>query len=174
MVRVRTAVEGDVEAILVLAAQVEELFGPMVDELGFHAALTRNVRRGTALVALGAQAGRLPGAVLFSTGHAPGYGISWLVVDEAERGSGVGRALVAGAFQRFVHPPATIEVTTFGADHPGAAHRGFYERLGFVPAEAAPDGPEGGSRQVFRLGLEVMPEWARLAISGDGTPTALL
>ena len=46
-----------------------------------------------------------------------------------------------------------MEVVTFGADHPGATASGaraFYERLGFNPAEAAPAGPEGGSRQVYR------------------------
>ena len=31
--------------------------------------------------------------------------------------------------------------------------RVFYERLGFTPAEAAEPGPEGGSRQVYRLRL---------------------
>jgi predicted N-acetyltransferase YhbS len=47
-------------------------------------------------------------------------------------------------------------VVTFGADHPGAVSSGarvFYERLGFSPAEAADPGPEGGSRQVYRLAI---------------------
>ncbi|GGQ59154.1 hypothetical protein GCM10010195_13450 [Kitasatospora griseola] len=47
-------------------------------------------------------------------------------------------------------------VVTFGADHPGAVTSGarvFYERLGFSPAEAAENGPEGGSRQVYRRAL---------------------
>jgi len=49
--------------------------------------------------------------------------------------------------------PGTLEVVTFGADHPGASASGaraFYERLGFTPAEAAAPGPEGGSRQAYR------------------------
>jgi hypothetical protein len=50
-----------------------------------------------------------------------------------------------------VTPPAEIVVTTFGADHPGGElARRFYQRLGFSAAEPAPDGPEGGSRQIFR------------------------
>ncbi|MEV7021768.1 hypothetical protein [Kitasatospora sp. NPDC093558] len=46
---------------------------------------------------------------------------------------------------------------TFGAGHPGAVVSGarvFYERLGFTAAEAAEPGPEGGSRQVYRLLLD--------------------
>jgi predicted N-acetyltransferase YhbS len=56
---------------------------------------------------------------------------------------------------RFVRSgPATIEVVTFGPDHPGAVTSGarvFYERLGFTPAEATEPGPEGGSRQIYRM-----------------------
>lgn len=47
-------------------------------------------------------------------------------------------------------------MVTFGPDHPGAVASGaraFCERLGFAPAEAAAPGPEGGSRQVYRLDL---------------------
>jgi hypothetical protein len=57
--------------------------------------------------------------------------------------------LMADAVHRFVTVPGTLEVVTFGADHPGASASGarvFYERLGFIPAEAAPPGPDGGSR----------------------------
>lgn len=58
--------------------------------------------------------------------------------------------------KRFVTGPGTVEVVTFGADHPGAVTSGarvFYERLGFSPAEATDPGPDGGSRQVFRLAV---------------------
>jgi hypothetical protein len=45
-------------------------------------------------------------------------------------------------------------VTTFGSDDPaGEPARRFYERLGFQAAEEAPNGPDGGSRQIFRLCL---------------------
>jgi len=43
--------------------------------------------------------------------------------------------------------------------HPGAAAgraRVFYERLGFVPAEAEAPGPEGGSRQIYRKAIAGM------------------
>jgi hypothetical protein len=58
---------------------------------------------------------------------------------------------MANAMRRFVTAPGTVEVVTFGADHPGATASGariFYERLSFSPAEVAAPGPEGGARQV--------------------------
>jgi hypothetical protein len=66
--------------------------------------------------------------------------------------------LVADAVHRFVRGPGTLEVETFGADHPGAVTSGarvFYERLGFSAAEPAPAGPEGGTRQIYRRAVVV-------------------
>ncbi|MEY9928364.1 GNAT superfamily N-acetyltransferase [Catenulispora sp. GP43] len=149
---VRLACPADLPGFLTLAAQVEPWFGPMVDDLGFHAAVGRNIDRGTALVAVAPSGPDLLGGLLFGA-RPPRHHIRWLVVSEAARGQGVGRAPVDEAVRRFVRCDGTLEVETFGADHPGAAVSGarvFYERLGFSPAEPAPVGPEGGSRQVYR------------------------
>ena len=102
-----------------------------------------------------------PNWVQRSTSTSTGAGLRrtgrcWLVVSEHARGQGIGRVLMAAAMRRFIQASVTIEVVTFGADHPGAAGRGariFYERLGFTPAEAADPGPEGGSRQIYRKTL---------------------
>ncbi|MGQ5597274.1 GNAT family N-acetyltransferase [Streptomyces sp. ESR1.13] len=148
---VRPAQERDFPSFLALAAQVEHWFGPMVEEPGFHDAVKDHIRRSTALVAVSAGSGVL-GGLLFGA-KAPVFHVNWLVVSEEGRGSGVGRALMDEAACRFVRGPGTIEVVTFGADHPGAASSGarvFYESLGFTPAEAAEPGPEGGSRQIYR------------------------
>ncbi|TQF07245.1 GNAT family N-acetyltransferase [Kitasatospora acidiphila] len=128
----------------------------MVEEPGFHEAVRKNIRRSTALVAASPGSDRLRGALLFGA-KPPVYHVHWLVVAEGERGSGTGRALVEEAVRRFVDAPGTLEVVTFGADHPGAVTSGarvFYERLGFTPAEAAAPGPEGGSRQVYRRSVD--------------------
>lgn len=123
----------------------------MVGEPGFHEAVRGHIRRGVALVAV--SGGSVVGGLLFG-GEAPVFRVHWLVVAEDMRGRGVGQALMGEAERRFVRGRAGwVEVVTFGADHPGAVASGarvFYERLGFRPAEAAPPGPEGGSRQVFR------------------------
>jgi GNAT superfamily N-acetyltransferase len=149
---VRLAGEGDFPGFLGLAAQVECWFGPMVEDPGFHDTVRKHMRRSTAIVAVSSGPDLL-GGLLFAV-KAPAYHVRWLVVSERSRGTGVGRALMAEAMCRFVRGPGTVEVVTFGADHPGASVSGarvFYERLGFVPAEVVDPGPEGGSRQVFRL-----------------------
>ncbi|GGW74730.1 GNAT family N-acetyltransferase [Streptomyces griseoloalbus] len=143
--------EQDFPGFLGLAAQVEQWFGPMVEEAGFHDAVRKHIAGSLALVAPSSGPGLL-GGLLFG-GEAPTYHVHWLVVSHRARGTGVGRALMAEATRRWVRGPGDIEVVTFGADHPGAVVSGarvFYERLGFSPAEAAAPGPEGGSRQVFR------------------------
>lgn len=148
---VRLAREQDLAGFLDLAAQVEHWFGPMVDDPAFQSAVTEHIGRSTALVACSAGSDVF-GGLLFGV-KAPVNHIHWLVVSERERSQGTGRALVTEAMRRFVRGPGSIEVVTFGADHPGAVASGarvFYERLGFVPAEAAAPGPEGGSRQVYR------------------------
>ncbi|TDE55986.1 N-acetyltransferase [Nonomuraea mesophila] len=157
--QVRVADEQDFTGFLNLAAEVEQWFGPMVSEPGFHDAVRKNVLRSTALVATSSGPG-LAGGLMFATTHAPIYHIRWLVVSEQARGQGVGRALLTEAMHRFVRGPGTVEVVTFGADHPGATASGaraFYERLGFTPAEATDPGPEGGSRQIYRLAVPHQP-----------------
>ncbi|OKJ08357.1 GNAT family N-acetyltransferase [Kitasatospora sp. CB01950] len=149
-VRVRTGRGGDAGALVRLAGQVEQWFGAMVDDPGFHEAVARQLARGTALVAVAGE--RVVGGLLVGR-RPPVCHLHWLVVDEDVRGLGVGRALVAEALARCADGVETVEVVTFGADHPGAVVSGarvFYERLGFLPAEAAEPGPEGGSRQVYR------------------------
>ncbi|MFD8081835.1 GNAT family N-acetyltransferase [Kitasatospora sp. NPDC059722] len=151
----RLARPADLPGFLALAAEVEHWFGPMVDDPGFRRAVVRNIDRGRATVVDGPDGGLL-GALLFG-GEPPVHHLHWLVVAERARGTGVGRALVEDVLRRRVRVrPATVEVVTFGADHPGAVVSGarvFYERLGFTPAEPAEPGPEGGSRQVYRLHL---------------------
>jgi ribosomal protein S18 acetylase RimI-like enzyme len=149
---VRVAEEQDIPGFLRLAAQVEHWFGPMVEDPGFRNAVDKHVHRSSALVAVSSEPDLL-GGLLFSA-KPPVYHVRWLVVSERARSEGIGRALMSDAMRRFVRGPGTIEVITFGADHPGASASGaraFYERLGFTPAEAVEPGPEGGSRQLYRL-----------------------
>ncbi|MFB6953974.1 GNAT family N-acetyltransferase [Streptomyces niveus] len=159
---VRLAYERDLPGFLALAAQVEHWFGPMVDDPGFRAAVAAHIRDAKALVAVEepapAEDGAEPpllGGLLFGS-DAPVFHVHWLVVSERARGRGVGAALMGDAMKRYVTGPGTVEVITFGADHPGAVDSGarvFYERLGFTPAETTDPGPEGGSRQVYRLAV---------------------
>jgi ribosomal protein S18 acetylase RimI-like enzyme len=144
---VRDATREDVASWLEIVREVEPLFGPMP---GFESVLLRNIGRGTALCARDAN-GQVLGGVLLRA--PPDARITWLAVRASARRRGVGRALVAEALRR-CQPPCEVLVDTFGPDNAeGRAARGLYESFGFTPAECLPDGPEGGSRQRFRLQL---------------------
>ena len=61
--------------------------------------------------------------------------------------------LVAQALRQFADAPEVL-VDTFGDDNvEGRPARRLYESFGFVAAEELERGPEGGSRQRFRLVL---------------------
>lgn len=143
----------DLQAWLDLAAEVEFLFGPMIADPGFHAALERNIARQTAFCIReqdGAPGRPLMGALLFSATHAPHYTIGWLAVAQRWQRQGVAQMLVEHCFQR-IQPPADLSVVTFGEENlAGRPARRFYVRMGFQAAEVAPNGSEDGTRQVFR------------------------
>lgn len=153
LIYVALAQPADIPAWLHLAAEVESLFGPLVSDPGFHAALERNVRRQTSFCVReqrGAPGAPLMGGLLFSPSHAPHYQIGWLAVAQRWQRQGVAQALVEHCFG-LIQSPAEVSVVTFGADNPaGRPARRFYEHMGFQVAEAAPDGLEGGTRQVYR------------------------
>ncbi|MEI7034995.1 GNAT family N-acetyltransferase [Streptomyces pratensis] len=155
MITIRLARDTDLDGFLALASQVEHWFGPMVGEPGFHRAVEAHIRDAAALVAESTAAPGVVGGLLFGAAP-PAYHVHWLVTAEHCRGRGVGRLLMADALRRYVTGPGAVDVVTFGPDHPGAVDSGarvFYERLGFRPGEPAGPGPEGGSRQVYRLPL---------------------
>lgn len=159
MLSVDYANHADIPAWLALAAELEPLFGPMLDDPAFTAALERNIARRTALCIRASSPDQGQGllAGLLYSPKVPLYKLNWLGVTSAQRRNGLGERLYA-AMLKTITAPATIEVTTFGADHPGGpAARNFYSKFGFVPAEPLPAGPEGGSRQMFRLQLESQP-----------------
>jgi ribosomal protein S18 acetylase RimI-like enzyme len=148
VITAREATREDVASWLEIVREVEPLFGPMP---GFESALLRNIGRGTALCARDAS-GQVLGGILLQA--PPDTRITWLAVKASARRRGVGRALVAEALRR-CQPPCEVLVDTFGSDNAqGRAARGLYESFGFTPAECLPDGPEGSSRQRFRLQLQ--------------------
>lgn len=145
----------DIAGWLALAAEVEPLFGPMLDDPAFYEALLRGIGRGTAFCVRrddGLPGVPLRGGLLYSPARPdrPEHRIAWLAVAARDRRAGVGRRLVEHACG-LVAPPGTVAVVTFREENaPGRPARRLYERLGFLPAEAAPPGRDGGPRQVFR------------------------
>lgn len=150
--KVQVAQTEDVESWLSLAAEVEHLFGPMVDEPGFMSALMRNIERGSAFCIResdGLAGAPLLAGVLFSA-NPPVYKIGWMSVSQNHRRRGLGTALLAQVAS-LIETPAELSVTTFGPGVAGGeAARAFYLRAGFVPAEMTDERSEGGARQVFR------------------------
>jgi GNAT superfamily N-acetyltransferase len=137
--------QDDVASWLEIAREVGPLFGPMPD---IESTLRRNISRGTALCVRD-PGGRVLGGMLLRA--APHTQITWLAVRSSARRQGVGHALVAEALRR-CPPPCEVLVDTFGEDSiEGYPARRLYESFGFLPSEDLPDGPEGGSRQRFRL-----------------------
>lgn len=166
--RVQTAHPDDIPSWLTLAAQVEPLFGPMVGDPAFHAALRKNIDRGTAYCVRaedGAPGAPLMGGLLFSP-HPPRYEIGWLAVADGWRRRGVGTKLVEHVFT-LVRPPAEVALVTFAQSIPdGLPARRFYERLGFLPGESGPINAAGFPTQVYRR-LFVHPPTVRAVIQ-DG------
>jgi ribosomal protein S18 acetylase RimI-like enzyme len=132
-----------------LAAEVEHLFGSLVNDPLFQCALHKNIKRGTAFCIRennGPPGVPLVGGLLFSPQRLQ---IGWLAVAQKYRRSGAGQLLVEKAFS-LVNPPAEVMVITFVAgDEGGLPARRFYEKLGFYPAEIVA-GPGGVPRQVYR------------------------
>jgi GNAT superfamily N-acetyltransferase len=150
MMQALTAVEADIPAWVALAASVEDLFGPMVDDPDFLAALRRNIARGTALCVRDLQntpGAPLAGGLLLSP-HPPTYEIAWLAVSRAHKGKGLGKLLVQRALETLMELPCTVEVTTFADRHPGGDARSFYEHLGFQPTDLI---SADGTRQTYRM-----------------------
>jgi ribosomal protein S18 acetylase RimI-like enzyme len=138
----------DVPSWLEIVREVESLFGPMPD---FEATLTRNVERRSAICVRDVRGRVLGGALLRDP---PDAQIAWLAVRLSARGQGIGRALVAEALRRY-DSATEATVDTFGEDNAeGRPARRLYESFGFSAAERLGRGPEGGTRQRFRLRIE--------------------
>jgi hypothetical protein len=76
----RLAHPGDLPGFLRLAGEVEQWFGPMVDDDGFRTAVMRNIGRGTSLVVDAHQGPELLGGLLFggASRSIRSAGLSWL------------------------------------------------------------------------------------------------
>jgi ribosomal protein S18 acetylase RimI-like enzyme len=142
----------DIAEWLKLAAEVENLFGPMVNEPKFLKGLEKTIGLNTAYCVRlndGLLGSPLLGGLLWSS-NPPTYKISWLAVSVKARKQRVATELLNHVF-RLVEAPAEVLVTTFGEDvADGQPARMLYKRAGFVPLdEQIPNGPEGRSRQKF-------------------------
>lgn len=168
--RVVNARSQDVPAWLVLAAEVEPCFGPLVADAGFRNALGKNIARGTAFCVReqdGPPGSPLMGDLLLSP-NALKYEIAWLAVAARWRRQGVGRALLQYALAK-ITPPAEVALITFAPqERVGIAARALYESFGFRAGELGPPNPGGIATQVFHKVLGETPT-VRAVITRDDT-----
>ena len=137
--------EGDIASWLEIVREVEPLFGPMP---AFDGTLGRTITRAGAWCVRDSDGVVLAGMILSPPERST---IDWLAVRRSARGRGHGRELVAHALHEFTGAREVI-VDTFGEDSvEGRPARRLYESFGFVEAEELERGPEGGTRQRFRL-----------------------
>lgn len=137
--------ERDIPSWLEIVSEVEPLFGPMP---AFDGTLRRTIARSGAWCVRDDEGTVLAGLILSPPERST---IGWLAARRSARGRGHGRALVAHALREFATAREVI-VDTFGDDNlEGRPARRLYESFGFVAAEELEHGPEGGTRQRFRL-----------------------
>ena len=136
----------DIPSWLEIVSEVEPLFGPMPM---FETMLKNNIAAHTALC-VRADVGIVIGGLLLG-GTPPDNWIRWFAVRKSSRGRGLGTKLIQEVLLQ-CPAPCTVSLATFGADNTdGLPARALYERLGFVACEMLPRGPEGGTRQLYKM-----------------------
>lgn len=141
---VRTSTPGDLPDWLELAREVEQLFGPMVDDPDFIAGLEKGVLDGSALCAAGEpdceDKARILGGIIVSREENE---IAWFSVLQESRGRGIGAALLAEALM-LLDRARPVSVTTFDDTvEAGIPARRLYQSFGFRDASPAGMNPAG-------------------------------
>lgn len=135
----RPLTSSDIPAWLVLAREVEPLFGPMADVEEFQIGIRDCVDARSAF-GVEDESGGLAGIVALNRG---GNEIAWLAVARAHRGKRFGERLVDRAIEE-LEPGGDICVQTFAAGCvEGEGARRIYGKKGFVDARAAGRNPAG-------------------------------
>ncbi len=128
----------EIDSWLRLAAEVESLFGPMVDVPEFRDGLIQAMREKQAL---GVKTdGSLAGGAIIDTAANE---ILWLVVSAAARGQGIGRFLISEAV-KLLDADRPVRVQTYDSSvEAGAAARKLYLEFGFHDLQKAGLNPAG-------------------------------
>ena len=143
MTKTQISTLDDFDGWLRLAGEVEPLFGPMVQVNDFREGLRQAISEGNALCVRterGPDGQALMGGIVISR---QANEIVWLAVAKANRGLGLGTALLQAAIE-CLDKSRPISVTTFDQTvEDGIAARNLYHALGFRDFAAAGNNPAG-------------------------------
>ena len=133
--KIENAKAADFDAMLLLAREVEYLFGSMVDDLSFRTGLRKSISDSEVFCLReksGSQDGNVRGGIIVSKQENT---IAWFVVSQSCRGLGYGAALLRFAIDR-LDKHNDITVQTFDDSVPeGLAARNAYKSVGFIEQE---------------------------------------
>ena len=148
----------DLDLWIDLAREVEPLFGPMADDVGFKGALTQAISSNTAFCIYAdshENITELIGGIIISK---ESNEIAWFAVSKPYRGKGYGRKLLEFALSK-LNPLKTIFVQTFDDSLPeGKAARSLYMDLGFVDAKEGELNPAGVSTIIMQLEVKTIAQ----------------
>ncbi|MBN1545281.1 MAG: GNAT family N-acetyltransferase [Syntrophaceae bacterium] len=140
---IQVSVPEDFDSWLILAGEVEHLFGPMCNIPEFRNALKSAILESRAFCVKSCFTGRptvLEGGIVIS--HSPNT-IAWLAVARSSQNQGIGSALVAHALSIF-QEKGPVYVQTFAPSCPeGLSARKLYRRAGFNDLEPKEPTPAG-------------------------------
>jgi GNAT superfamily N-acetyltransferase len=133
----------DLPEWILLAREVEPLFGPMAEDPGFLEGLRRAILCGDAFCVMnGGEEGRkrLQGGIVVSR---TGNEVLWFAVARESRGQGIGKALLEKAVMN-LDPARPMTVTTFDATvQEGVPARKVYRTYGFDDSRPGGLNPAG-------------------------------
>ncbi|NLP04238.1 MAG: GNAT family N-acetyltransferase [Fibrobacter sp.] len=143
--------ETDFERWILLAREVEPLFGPMAEELDFQEALRHAISSSTAFCIYSEPNGdnkKLIGGVVISKEKNE---IAWLAVSQQYRGNGCGRKLIEFAISK-LNQQKNISVQTFDKSvHEGKSARNLYLDFGFSDVQDGGINPAGILTVIMQL-----------------------
>ncbi|MCE0492736.1 GNAT family N-acetyltransferase [Vibrio salinus] len=145
--RVETAVMSDFESLVGLSAEVENLFGPMVNEASFHTALKEAIAN-KMVFCVRDTLNTLKGGIAISK---EANAILWFVVAELYRGQGIGSHLLRAAISRLDSEKEIVVQTFDKTVQAGLAARTLYLNTGFVDVRDGGKNPAGIPTVIMHL-----------------------
>lgn len=136
---VRKLIEDDIQGVLKLAAEVEHLFGPMVNNQAFVEGL-RSVIKADNAFGYESTDHELDGAIAIDPNE---NAIAWLSVSSKAKRKGVGSRLLERALDELDSQKPVMVQTFASSVEEGLPAKRLYEKYGFYDVQDAGKNPAG-------------------------------